>query len=199
MLNLTILYSGLGKSARGFAFCRGYVLINFFPTISILAIIVCFAKGFTATIFWYFLLGFLVRTGLIGICIGLGWLLVASGLVGGGGLVASIDDVDGPVDDGESEGADDEADEGVENGFLGFLDFAGVAGRGNIVDSAHDDENDSNKAGDGDDGVEDVGDSGGELVGIAAITAGGFSDCLWDGLIAFVASLGKSWLSDKNR
>ena len=48
------------------------------------------------------------------------------------------------VDDGESEYADDQADETVENGVFGFLDFASIARGGHVIDATdnHDDDAD---------------------------------------------------------
>ncbi len=44
--------------------------------------------------------------------------------------------MDGKVRDGKGEGADDQADKGVEDGIFGFLDFGGVASGSHILNTA---------------------------------------------------------------
>lgn len=69
------------------------------------------------------------------------------------GFVGVVEDADGPVDDSKGEGADDEADDGVENGIFGFFQLAWVALGGHVVYAADDDKDDGDDAHDGDDGV----------------------------------------------
>ena len=77
-------------------------------------------------------------------------------VIGGFAFFAGVvDDADGPVDDSEGKGADDETDAGVEDGVSGFLEFAGVALRSHVIDTTDDDEDDGDDADNGDDGIKD--------------------------------------------
>ena len=60
-------------------------------------------------------------------------------------LLCTADNIlDNKVDDSESEYADDQADETVENGVFGFLDFASITRGGHVIDATdnHDDDAD---------------------------------------------------------
>lgn len=96
------------------------------------------------------------------------------------GWVGFIDDADGKVGNGESQDADDEADEGVKDSFAGFFDFASIARGGHIIDATDDNEDDGDNTGDGDNTVKDSLDSAGKLVTGAAAAAGGVFNVLGD-------------------
>lgn len=84
---------------------------------------------------------------------------------------------DDPVNDGKWKGADDEADEGVENSVFSFLDFASVAGGGDVIDATDDDINYANEASDCDDGINDTSDGVDEIA--VFFTTGGVFDFFW--------------------
>ena len=65
---------------------------------------------------------------------------------------------DDKVDNGESKGADDKADAGIENGFLRLFYFGGFTIGGDVINAADDDEHYGCKTKHRNDGVEDVGD-----------------------------------------
>ena len=78
------------------------------------------------------------------------------------------------VGDGEGECANDEADDGVENGFLGLFDFAWVAGRSHIMDATDYDKDYGDDADTTNDGVENVGDGVWKLFAVSSTAVGGF-------------------------
>ena len=100
----------------------------------------------------------------------------------------AIHKTDGKVDNGEGEGADDEANNCVEDGILGFLGFAGITTGGHVLDATDYDENDGDKAGDGDDAIEDSADDRFEFVATVALAARGSLDAIGD--TGFVADAG---------
>ena len=44
---------------------------------------------------------------------------------------------DDKVDDSKGKGANDKANDSIDDGFFGFVDFAGVAGGSHIIDAAN--------------------------------------------------------------
>ena len=72
---------------------------------------------------------------------------------------AVIDDRNGPVGNGESEGADGESDASIEDGFFGFFEFGCITSGGHVIVTADENKNNCDEAADTNDSVEDVGDS----------------------------------------